>query len=229
MPVNLERSKLQLTSNFEITGLSGLVSKKTRSRLQIDFSGSWAIELDFPRTQSPDSHLMVRVGPTAPLESRYGHLDLITVTLSLETLNAVPHKTHSFELSANSWSDNDRWVRLSTLSSLWKDNPDIQRDDGFRIVVNITSVPPPARPVVAAPLILNNILQLIEGHDVIDTKFFVFSKRLFTDGHVGATDPLPIYASSLLIKNQCLYFENRAYLDSWQKMISSLSTQSEKC
>jgi hypothetical protein len=226
--MNLEQSDLQLTSTFSITGLSKLVSKKTRTRLQADFNGTWAIELDFPHTQNPDSNFMVRVVPTAPLSNQYGNISKLTITLDLKTHDAVVQKTHSFELDPHDNLDGaDRWIQFLTLSALWTDNSDIQQDDGFHITVTITSVPPPTRPVIAAPLILNNMLQLIEGHDVIDTKFMVFSKRRVADGSVGASDPLPVYANSHLVRSQCAHFDTS--MPMFIRHTESLTHRDEQC
>jgi hypothetical protein len=217
MTVNVEHSNIQLTTTFLVKGLSTIGSKSYRPRIQKDFDGAWAIQLDFPRSTGKDTkgdnpYLMVSVSPTAPLPIRYGDLKTLTVSLSLETLGSIVHKTHSFELNPSKEisTDEERWIRFITWSALWTDNPEIKRDDGFRMVVNITSVPPESRPVIAAPLMLNNILQLIEGQDIIDTKFLLFSKRYEDDGKIGASHPLPVYANSTLLKSQCAHFEASA-------------------
>jgi hypothetical protein len=217
MSVDLEKSDLQLTTTFLIKGLGDMVkSKHQRTRLQKDFDGIWTIQLDFPQLHDTVTtklkkacpYLMIRVHPTTPCMERYGQMSVLTVSLGLETFNGVVQQTRSFELNPSGDVDDNRWHRFMTLSALWTDNQDIQNDDGFRMVVDITSVAPPARPVIAAPLILNNILQLIEGHDVIDTKFLVFSRRrVNSNGGVGAVDPLPVYANSSVIRNQCEFFD----------------------
>lgn len=88
---------------------------------------------------------------------------------------------------------------------IWLNNPDVRRDDGFRLEINIKSAPTLRPTVKLPPLILRAISQICKGQ-VIDIKFFAFSRHLRRDYGTGAQNPLPIYSVSTLLENSSDYF-----------------------
>jgi hypothetical protein len=228
MQFELERNdfRIDITATFVVQDLTNNVSKRSRTRLQERIAGAWSVELDFPQTQAPvpsrgssrnpdsstSQHLLVQVDPIPA--TIHDHLGPLAVTLSLTSVDPRPvhFRAHSFQInpffSADAVEGRPQWIQFMSWSELWTDNPDVQNHDGFRLLINIKSNPPPAQPGLTPPVIHSDILQLIDGHDVIDTKFLVFSRRRKTGDRVGATDPLPVYANSSLIRSQCPYFDD---------------------
>jgi hypothetical protein len=204
----VERATLQMTMAFRIANVQELTDTRPR-KLEQDFAGLWkvAVELPSSRPRPAESHLRVCVS----LANRAARTDLtllgtIIVTLNIESLDGDLQKLSSYELDL---TNDDQWFSLITWAALWTDNTTTRDDDGFRLIVNLSSVPPPRRPTITDPLILKNVLEIIEGQDVIDTKFLVFSERRVLDGKIGAAEPLPVYANSLVMRRQCDYFDTR--------------------
>ena len=222
MSVGVDRFALQqLTTALRVTGVADLTARP--QKLEAEFAGLWKAAFEIPASNltarpkptDPPSLFRVNIGPSSSKKSEYKHLGIVTVSLGLESFDGVAiSKTRSYQwdLSKDSELVEEHWAKLAPWTTLWTDNPDIRRDDGFRVVVTIAPVrvPPPQRPLITDPYILKNTLELMDGQDVIDTKFLVFShKRVDGNGVVGASDPLPVYASSQVMQAQCEYFENR--------------------
>lgn len=83
-------------------------------------------------------------------------------------------------LHSRGWTDFLNWTKF------WQENPDVQKDDGFRVQVEVTSMSTPIRPVVSDAHLLQDLSRLIAGEDIIDTKFWVFGGRRL-DGTSGAS------------------------------------------
>ena len=212
MPVGIVQSSLQLTTTVQVTNVSAVLETRNR-KIEQEIAGLWKLFIEFPGTASgarakPTDSLRIYVAPSLNPRMDYSHLGVVTVTLTLESLQGETQKRLSYEWDMSNDSNlvEEKWISLMTWSQLWTDNPDIQHDNGFRVVVSLSSIPPPTRPVVSDPLLLNNILELMQGQDIIDTKFLVYSKRYELD---GACEPLPVYANAELLRSQCDYFNDR--------------------
>lgn len=59
------------------------------------------------------------------------------------------------------------------------------------------------------PAVVQNFLSQMQGRDVIDVKFFAFSRRRTRGDVVGAEEPLSIYTSSALLEGRCEHFQRR--------------------
>lgn len=234
MSVNTERATLQTETCLRVTGLTDLFDSNNRNRqlaklkLEHELGGLWLVTFEFPgvsqstggrsrqtttttTTTESQFKIYINISPnTAPPfpKAYYKQLGTLRGSFSLESLDGDMQQKRSFEWNLSNPSDlaEGHCIKMMSWSALWTDNPEIQRKDGFRVVVSLSTFDPPKRPVITHPLILNNVLELMEGQDVIDTKFLVFSKRCEVDGLVGASDPLPVYANALVMR-QCEYFE----------------------
>ena len=207
MSASVVQSSLQLTSTVQVMNVFDARTRK----IEQEIAGLWKLFIELPppgARAKPTDPLRIYVAPSWNPKMDYHHLGVVTVTLSLESLEGEMQKKHSYEWDMSNDSNlvEEKWIYLMPWSQLWTDNPDIQRDNGFRVVVNLSSIPPPTRPVVSHPLLLNNILELMQGQDIIDTKFLVYSKRHELG---GAYEPLPVYANAELLRSQCDYFNDR--------------------
>jgi hypothetical protein len=218
MFIGLESCSLQTTATFRVNGLIEMLNGTARPiKLDREFAGIWSIGLELPgttatttwRNSEEEEYLLIHVRPSWAETVEYGYFGVLTISVSLESLDGEVQRMRSFEwdVSTDHSLVTGREIRFMRWSSVWK-NSEIRRTDGFRIILRLDSLPPPTRPVIDNPLILNNFLELMDGQDVIDTKFYVFSRKRLVGGKIGAMDPLPVYVTSAIVREQCAYFES---------------------
>jgi hypothetical protein len=149
------------------------------------------------------SNMTLWIKPPRCLIQRLGTQRPIRTRATLQSLNG---ETYDFSSDTFIWSNShlwQGWVHFTDWGQLWFDNSQVQRDDGFRVIVDINSMPPP----VPDALLLQSVSRLIQGEDIIDTKFWIFSGRSASIlGTTGADRPLPLYANSKFLASRSDYF-----------------------
>lgn len=135
---------------------------------------------------------------------------LIEVTFTLKTLSyAIIKQTHSFKHSYDSSGTRWGYERVISKTDLWKNNPEVKRDDAFLLTVCACVVPrlPSVMQASSATseLVARSLFQLEDDRDV---EFRLFYKR----PRRNAQEPScvqPLYASSRILRKACQYFSFR--------------------
>jgi hypothetical protein len=141
----------------------------------------------------PPPYLIEHLGKKHPISLR--------ATLQLLNGKTVDTASDTFTWPETSWQG---WKHFIDWRQFWLESSENRRDDGFRVVIDINSAP---RHLISDPLLLQNVSRLIEGEDIIDTKFWLFSGRFMNMiGTVGADRPLPLYANSEFLACRSDYF-----------------------
>lgn len=214
MSVSLENSEFKSHNTFRITGLSKL-KFNGNDIFGAQLAGSWNITFIVPSKEK--KHLEAFIYPP---QNHGAYLNNHFLELSIQSLGGDIIFSHSVDWDTSTAA---KEITLMSWDALWTDNATTQRDDGFRVSVDISTDRSSTRPVVRDPFILHNLSQQIEGRDIIDTKFMLFSRRRIQDGIVGAQKPLAVYANSSLIESQCDYINTREFPSTFVPLFYKLS------
>jgi len=207
---SLESAHFAIQAKVKFSRLSQLSSDTTHT-LNANFHEAWRVDAIVPK--APHTHEETGLGvfiyaPPKSVNATLGGGNGIEVVLSLATLKGEVQATNSFR-----WEGDDAGMGYASLvdwNKFWHKNANHRDDDGFYISIEIYSRTY-IRPVVYGPCMLKTILHLTQGEDLFDTKFLLFS-RPRGDGNVhGAQDPLPVFASSAFLQDQCDYFNTSVF------------------
>lgn len=192
-------------SRFDLHAVVALrtVSALSSSTNPTEIGGSWHVHLDVPAVGDVENkiHLIHRGG-----KGRYTNILFTDAVVEISTMRLSDEEV----ICEKRFPWVDTGLSSQTFSypfwdKIWLNNPDVRRDDGFRLEINIKSAPTLRPTVKLPPLILRAISQICKGQ-VIDIKFFAFSRHLRRDDGTGAQNPLPIYSVSTLLENSSDYF-----------------------
>jgi hypothetical protein len=202
MSVCLEESDFKSHNSFRVIGLSKLKANGN-DIFNAQLAGSWKITFIVPPKDK--KHLEAFIYPP---QNHGAYLNNYFLDLSIQSLDGDVIFSYSIDWDTSTAA---KEITLMSWDALWTDNSTTKRDDGFRVSLDISTDRSSARPVVRDPFILHNLSQQIEGRDIIDTKFVLFSRRRVQDGVVGAQRPLAVYANSSLIESQCDYINTSEF------------------
>lgn len=203
-----ETRNLDIHVIITVTGISALPTDEPHV-LQTILSGGWIVELTIPL--STESAVGVFIYRPSNFIAQYEHVILPPVFVEIRTLCLFSDQIITWD--SFHWDDiqeesgvNRGWFDYCSWETLWLENYEVQRDDGFRLAVDIPST---ERPFLSNNLMLRHVSQLTKGINVVDMQFLAFSRHLRRGGEIdrmGAQSPLPVYASSGIIQDQCHYF-----------------------
>lgn len=201
MSMVLKQCNLDLHSVIEFTGVSKLIEQQRRI-VEANICLDLAVQCEIPGMGfGTFTVYLLRPGysASATLQARM-HCTILTLTGE----QVVTENTDDFDDIKSS-----TWAHLSW-GKIWLNNPTTQKDDGFRLVIDITTTDGRLEEV-DDPRFLRHMASVINGYDPVDVKFLLFSRRLRDEERCGAQNPLPIYVSSVLIQNQCDFLQIGAY------------------
>lgn len=205
---DVEELHVSIHSKIKFYGITQLLAVGEHY-LIAKFDGAWTLEFHIPKPTSDNQYCGVYIKPPPNVIQKEGESQSFRVTASLQLFNGELYRTKSLKYTWDADHPRGRgWKTFARWDRFWLNNPESRKHDGFRIIVDITSTPNPTRPVVSDPLLLHDLSRLIDGEDIIDTKFLLFSGRAIDDrGIVGANAPMAVYASSKFLKCHSDYFE----------------------
>jgi hypothetical protein len=212
MSVSLEEGDFTSHNTFRVTGLSKLRFNGS-DVFGAQLAGSWRVTFIVPSKEpippaKEKNSKNLEAFIYAPL-NQGAYLNSYFLELSIQSLGGDIIFSNSMDWDTSTTS---KEVPLLSWDALWTNNATIQRDDGFRVSLDISTIRSSTRPIVTNPFILHNLSQQIDGRDIIDTKFVLFSRRRVRDGVIGAQRPLAVYANSSLIESQCDYFNTSKFI-----------------
>jgi len=194
-----------ILAKVTFSGLSNLAGDQIH-HVSASFHGPWRIQARIPKAPLNDEETGLGLFIHASVgikQQGIGIGDGIKVTLWVESLKGEVQTTRSFQWTGITCLSTRGYTGIIDWNKFWHKNADHRREDGFCVTVHITSVTS-TRPTVYEPSILRTISELTKGNNnVYDTQFLLFSQPRHPH---GAQDPLPVYASSAFLRNQCDYF-----------------------
>jgi hypothetical protein len=201
----VEDTCISIHSEIKFLGITPQANKEEHT-FTANFDAGWTLQMSIfrpPIEGDRQSNMTLWIKPPRCLIQRLGTQRPIRTRATLQSLNG---ETYDFSSDTFIWSNShlwQGWVHFTDWGQLWFDNSQVQRDDGFRVIVDINSMPPP----VPDALLLQSVSRLIQGEDIIDTKFWIFSGRSASIlGTTGADRPLPLYANSKFLASRSDYF-----------------------
>jgi len=202
-----ETVQLAIRTKVKLTGISNQSDEEAHS-VTVDIHAGWQLEACLPKAPIDDEATPLGLFVYAPpnsVEQRIG--DSVEVTLSVQSLKGGMYASETFQWAVPADSAGRGFPNILDWNHYWHKSPEHRADDGFYVLISITSIPISSRPTVFEPTMLQTISQLMQGQVLFsDTKFFVFSQPRFADQGRGAQDPLPVYANSAFLRGQCEYF-----------------------
>jgi hypothetical protein len=207
-----ETIQLAIRTKVKLSGISHQSDEEAHS-VTVDIHGGWQLEACLPKAPVDDEATPLGLFVYAPpnsVEQRIG--DSVEVTLSVQSLKGGMHASETFQWAVPADSAGRGFPNILDWNYFWHKNAEHRADDGFYVLINITSIPISSRPTVFEPTMLQTISQLMQGQVLFsDTKFFVFSQPRFADQGRGAQDPLPVYANAAFLREQCEYFSTSTF------------------
>jgi hypothetical protein len=194
-----------ILAKVTFSGLSNLPGDQIH-RVAVSFHGPWRIEAHIPKAPLTDEETGLGLfiyAPSGTAKQGIGTGDGIKVTLWVESLKGEEKTIRSFQWTGITSLKGMGYTRIIDWNKFWHKNANHRREDGFCVTIHMTSVTS-IRPMVYEPNILRTISELTKGNNnVYDIQFLLFSQPRHPH---GAQDPLPVYASSAFLRNQCEYF-----------------------
>lgn len=205
----LKENKVSASSQIKFTSISGL-SPEVEHGLKVDCDGGWSILLNLPERPIDEEpwHMGLFLCPSPTLLQKFQRNTSLAITMTFTLKYLSGEIFSSLSSSSLNWLPgqvDNGFSAFANWRELWCNNPPMQRDDGFLVLLELDSLPGFGSPSINPPL-LRTISSLCYGEDFSDTKFWVFSRRRVVRGSVGARVPKPIYANSRLLESQSEYF-----------------------
>ncbi|KIM86784.1 hypothetical protein PILCRDRAFT_4666 [Piloderma croceum F 1598] len=199
----VEETCISIHSEIKFLGITSQADKEWHT-FKANFDADWTLQMSiFKPPIEGDRHMTLWIQPPRCLIQRLGKQRPIKIRAALQSLSG---ETYDFSSDTFIWSAShlwQGWEHFTDWGQLWLNNPQVRCDDGFRVIVDINSMPPP----VPDALLFQSVSRLIQGEDIIDTKFWLFSGR--STSILGTTDanrPLPLYANSKFLASRSDYF-----------------------
>jgi hypothetical protein len=201
----VEETCISIHSEIKFLGITPQADEEWHT-FKANFDAGWTLQMSIfkpPVEGNRQSDMTLWIQPPRCLIQRLGKQRPIRITAALQSFNG---ETYDFSSETFIWSNShlwQGWVHFTDWGQLWLNNSQVRSDDGFRLIVDINSMPPP----VPDALLLQSVSRLIRGEDIIDTKFWLFSGRSTSIlGTTGANRPLPLYANSKFLASRSDYF-----------------------